>query len=154
MVLAALVSGCALEAGESGPLPDEEPTQKAESAFDASLFKFGIWVNDDRSGPAGGAQRASAVLKFVDTRGSWRNPDTWDCRITVEMPIRSTFYGIIFPEVAVRWSAETAVVASHEVMKARPKWIAALFCPKFAEKMEQLFRDAPKGPMGARVTSP
>jgi hypothetical protein len=86
MVLAALVSGCALEAAESGPLPDAEPTQKAESAFDASLFNFSVWVNDDGRGPAGGTQRASTVLKFVDTRGSWRNPNTWDCRITVSSP--------------------------------------------------------------------
>jgi hypothetical protein len=154
MVLAALVSGCAREAGESGPLPGEEPTQKAESAFDASLFKFGIWVNDDGTGRAGGTQRASAVLKFVDTRGSWRNPNTWDCRITVSMPIRHEIYGIIPPELAAQWSADTAVVASHNVMESRPQWIAALFCPKFAELMEKLFQGAPKGPIGARVTSP
>ncbi|MEO5731846.1 MAG: hypothetical protein ABI134_29910 [Byssovorax sp.] len=154
MVLAALVSGCALDAGESGTLPEEESTQKAESAFDASLFKFGIWVNDDRSGAAGGTQRASAVLKFVDARGSWRNPSTWDCRITVSMPIRHHIYGIIPPELAAQWSADTAVVASDFVVKSRPKWIAALFCPIFAEKMVDLFKKGPKGPIGARVTSP
>lgn len=153
-VVAALVSGCAFEAQETAPPPDPEPTQKAEYAFDPSLFKFGVWVNDDGQGEAGGWQRASTVLTFKDLRTSWISPDTWQCRITVQVPIRARYYGIISPEVAAKWSADTAIVASDQVMKTRPKWIAALFCPQFASKMMKLFKDAARADIGARVTSP
>ena len=157
VVIAALVSGCALEAKETAPSPDAEQTQKAESAFDASLFKFSVWVNDTGLGEAGGWQRASTVLKFVDTRSASLGVigmDKWDCRITISMPIRNQFYGIIPPDIAAQWSADTAIVASSAVMKTRPKWMPALFCPKFAETMEVLFKRGPKGPIGARVSSP
>ncbi len=151
MVLAALVSGCALEAGERGPLPDEEPTQKAEYAFDPSLFKFGVWVNDDGKGSAGGSQRASTLLKFVDTRSGWTNADSWDCRITISMPIRHRTFGVISAERAAEISAAAAVAASTKMMNSRPKWIAALFCPRFAR---QIMDELNSANLGARVTSP
>jgi hypothetical protein len=128
-----------------------EPTQKAESAFDASLFKFRVWVNDDGKGLGGGTQRASTVLEFVDTRSSWRNPDKWDCRITISMPIRHRTFGVISPERAAEISAAAAVAASTKVMHERPKWIAALFCPKFAD---QIMKELNSVNLGARVTSP
>ena len=153
-IIAVLVSGCALEAGESGPALDGEPTAEESAAFDASLFKFNPWVLDDGKGVAGGTQRASAVLHFVDTRESWISGNKWDCRITVEMPIRHHIYGVIAPERAAEMSAGAANAASTFVMHSQPRWIAALFCRKFADKMEDLFRKAPGGAYGARVTSP
>jgi hypothetical protein len=157
IVVAALVSGCAFETGEPARLPAAEPTQKAESEFEASLFKFSVWVNDNGLGEGGGWQRASTVLKFVDTRSAWFGvigTDEWNCPLTVSMPIRSKAYGIIPPELAAQWSAAVAVAASAAVMNSRPRWIGALFCPKFAEKMVELFKNAPGGAIGARVTSP
>ncbi len=153
-ILAALVSGCAFEAEESGPARDAEPTSEESAAFDASLFRFSPWVLDDGRGVAGGTQRASALLHFVDTRTSWINPDRWDCRITVSMPIRHRIYGVITPERAAEMSAGVADAASNFVIHSQPKWIAALFCRKFADKMEELFSKALGGSYGARVTSP
>jgi hypothetical protein len=150
IVLAALVSGCALEAGESATLPTVEPTQKAGSAFDASLFKFNVQRPDDGRGLAGGWQVASTVLTFEDLRTSVFG-DKWQCRVTIGMPIRHSLFGVIPPDRAAELSANTAIVASDQVMKTRPKWITGLFCKAFADKMLELFNVLQTG---AKVTSP
>jgi hypothetical protein len=153
-LLAALSGGCALDAGESGPTRDAEPTAEERAAFDASLFKFSVLVIDDGKGLGGGSQRASTVLQFVDARESWLNQNRWNCRVTIDMPIRHRLYGIITPERAAELSADVADVASSSVMNSQPQWIGGLFCKRFADKMTALFTTAPGGSFGARVTSP
>lgn len=153
-MVATLSGGCALGAGESEPTRNAEPTAEEKSEFDASLFKFYPFVPDDGKGLAGGSQRASTVLHFVDTRGSWSNPNVWDCRVTISMPIRHRIYGVIAPERAAQLTADVADAASSTVMHSQPTWIGGLFCKRFADKMTALFGAAPGGSFGARVTSP
>ena len=78
IVVAALVSGCVLGAGESRPTPIEESTGQEQSAYDASLFKFSVYVPDDHRDSSGGWQRALATLRVVDTRGSVWTPDVFN----------------------------------------------------------------------------
>lgn len=151
LVLAVLVSGCALDAGESGPAREAEPTADERSAFDASLFKFSVQVPDDHRGEGGGWQVASTVLSFSDWRSAWVIPDTWTCRVTIKVPIRHKSLGVISPEHAARMSAAAAVAASTKGMNQRPKWIAALFCPSFAA---QIIAELSSLNLGARVSSP
>ncbi len=129
-IAAAFVSGCAVGGTESGAGPAEEPTEQERSAFDASMFEFGVHVPDDHQGIAGGSQRAVAKLHFVDARASWINPDIWDCRVMIEMPIRHHSLGIITPAHAADMSVAAAEAASSFVMRSQPRWIAALFCPR------------------------
>jgi len=149
-VVAALVSGCALDTGENGPAPAVEQTGKEEQAFDASMFKFSPYLLDDHRGAAGGSQRAMAALHFVDTRKSWINPDVWDCRIVIEMPIRHHSLGVIAPDHAAQMSAGAADAASTVVMHSQPRWMAALFCPKLAG---QIMRELNSLNLGSRVFS-
>lgn len=154
VMVAALASGCAFEAGESEPARDAEPTADERSAFDASLFKFFPFVLDDHQGESGGAQRASAVLGFVDTRASYVFPDRWSCRVTVDLPIRLR-YSVITPDRAAELTAVVADAAGSAVLHSQPRWqITGLFCKRFAEAMVEIFKRAPGGPFGARVTSP
>ena len=141
--------GCFVPAESEGPRNEE--MGEVPSKFDASLFNFTTMVRDDGKGLAGGWQRAFAVLKFVDTRGGIIFPNSWDCRLTVGLPIRAELAGIIPKESAAQMAADAAIVASEQVMKTRPKWIGALFCPEFARKMQKLFRDVK---IPATVTSP
>lgn len=149
-IVAALVGGCALDAGDTVPSPDAEPTQKAESDFDASLFKFTVQRLDDGKDEAGGWQVASAMLTFTDLRASWLG-DTWQCRVTIGMPIRHSLFSVIPPDRAAYLSANTAVAASDQVMRTRPTWIHGLFCKAFAAKMLEIFNSLKTG---AKVTSP
>ncbi|MFS8066878.1 MAG: hypothetical protein ACMG6S_10955 [Byssovorax sp.] len=142
------LAGCFVPAESEGPRSEE--VGEAPSKFDASLFKFSTMVHDDGSGLAGGWQRAFAVLNFVDTRGRIIFPNSWVCRLTVGMPIRAELAGIIPPENAAQMTANAAIVASEQVMKTRPTWIAALFCPEFARNMQKLLR---AGKIPATVTS-
>ena len=150
IVAVALVSGCVLGAGESGPTAIEESTGEGRSAYDASLFNFTVYVPDDHRDSSGGAQRALATLRVVDTRGSVWSPDVFNCRVLVEMPIRHHSMGIITPQHAAEMSASAADAASSFVIHSRPKWISALFCPAFAG---QIMRELNSLNVGARVFS-
>lgn len=142
------LAGCFVPAESEGTRSEE--VSEAQSKFDASLFNFTVMVQDDGRGLAGGWQRAFVVLKFVDTRGRIIFPNSWVCRLTVGMPIRAELAGIIPPESAAQMTANAAIVASEQVMKTRPTWIGALFCPEFARKMQKLLR---AGKIPATVTS-
>ncbi len=153
VLVAALVSGCvrAEGEGESEPAPQApEATGEERSPFDASLFKFTVFLPDDHQGAAGGSQRAVATLHFVDARESWLNPNVWDCRVVIEMPIRHHAIGVITPEHAAEMSAAAVEAGSSLVMRSQPKWIAALFCPKFARETMQALNSLN---LGARVLS-
>jgi hypothetical protein len=148
----ALGSGCALDAGESGPAPATEPAGKDEQAFDASIFRFTTWVKDNGEGRSGGWQRATAALGFRDTRESILGK-VWTCVTSVQLPIRLN-YVVISPDAAAELSAEVADAAGSAVIHSQPSWpISVLFCKRFAEKMEEIFATVPGGPYGARVTS-
>ena len=135
-IVATLVSGCAYGAEKSGPAPAAEPTGKERLAHDASLFKLSIFVTDDGKGAAGGAQRAMAVLRVVDTRGSLVDPDVLNCRILVKMPIRHHALGIITPDHAAEMSATAANAPATVVIHSQPQWLSVLFCRKFAGQIQ------------------
>lgn len=149
-IAAALLCGCALEAGDSEP----ESTEKSEAAFDTSMFKFNVWVPDDGRDDSGGSQRAFTMLEFKDSRTSLIFPDKWSCPLTVSLPIRSR-NTVITPQRAAEMTVIVAEAASSTVMHSMPKWpIPVLFCKRFADKMVSIFKTVPGGPTGARVTSP
>jgi hypothetical protein len=144
-LVAALVSGCALDVGESGPAPAAEQAGKEEQAFDASLFKFGVVVRDDNQGPSGGWQRAIAVLKFVDTRESLIFAKKWTCLVSVQLPIRLN-YVVITPQAAAEMTALVADAAGSTVIHRQPSWpISVVFCKQFATAMVDIFRTVPGG---------
>src|SRR4051812_30442608 len=98
-------SSCILSQ-ESPQIVDDQTGEAAEEigGFSPSLFAFTTVVADDKEGVAGGWQEAFTTLKFKDLPGT-PNPRSWQCRIRVEMPIRSESNGIILPEYAAQISA-------------------------------------------------
>lgn len=152
-LVAALVSGCALDVGENLPAPGEGPTGEDEQAFDASLFKFNVWTPDDGQGRGGGSQRAVATLKFVDIRDESLFGKKWNCFVVVSMPLRAN-YVTIQADRAAQMTAEAADVAGSTVMRSQPAWpVSVIFCKRFAEMTEKLLNQTPGGPTGARVTA-
>lgn len=77
-----------------------------------------------------------AVLRVVDTRSSLLDPDVFNCRILVEMPIRHHAIGIITPDHAAEMSASAADAAATVVIHSQPGWISALFCRRFAGQIQ------------------
>ena len=98
---------------------------------------FTTIVADDGRDSSGGWQAAIATLKFKDL--PWTpNPKSWQCRIRVELPIRSEFNGIILPEYAAQISAAKATDASSLVMHSQPEWpLPEMFCRAFADQMQR-----------------
>ena len=153
IVAVVLVGGCAMETGEGSLAPNEEHPAEAEQAFDASIFKFVAVVPDDGHDPSGGSQLAAASLGFADGRQGIL-PQTWTCFIRVWLPIRLN-YILISPSTAANMTAPVADAAGSAVMHSQPKWpLPVLFCKAFAARMEQIFKQVPGGPTGAKVTSP
>lgn len=147
LALATLAPACIAQ--ESPPL---ERTGEVETPFDASVFKFGVWVRDDGTDVSGGWQGATASLGFRDTRESILG-HSWTCVTTVQLPIRLRNV-VISPDRAAQMTAEAADVASSFVMHSQPSWpLAVLFCKQFAAKMEDIFRKVTGGPYGVKVVS-
>lgn len=119
--------------------------------FSPSIFKFVTTVPDDGEGEAGGWQKASTDLNFVDTQTLI--PHVWSCRITVGMPLRTVAHERISPESAAEMSANIATDASGVVMHSRPEWLTAEFCQALKVEMLAMFADLHPD-LGARVTSP
>lgn len=119
---------------------ETEDVAEAESAFveaggfSASQFPFATIVQDDGTDIGGGWQAASTVLHFFDGRKLWA-PNVWSCQVVVELPIRHSIHGGISPQKAAQVSAAAATVASTVVMRSRPTWIRATYCPAFAVEM-------------------
>jgi hypothetical protein len=152
-LVAALVSGCALDVGESLPAPRAEQAGKEEQAFDASLFRFSAVVPDDGHDASGGSQRAVATLNFWDGRQGLLG-QSWNCLISVWLPLRLN-YVVIPPGRAAEMTAVVADASSFTVMHSQPSWpLPVIFCKRFAAKMEETFKKVPGGPTGAKVTSP
>jgi hypothetical protein len=126
------------------------PDAVSIGGFPSSLFKFVTIVHDPGTGPAGGWQEARTRLNFVDTRP--RISQRWSCPLVVGMPIRSSVFGQMSKAHAADISAAVADAASARVMHSRPEWLPALFCIKFAEEMNRLFRKEYDG-LGASARS-
>jgi hypothetical protein len=119
----------------------------AIGGFSSSLFKFSTIVHEPGTGP-GGWQEARATLKFADTRHGAR----WSCPVVVGTPIRSAVWGHMTKSHAADISAAVADHASSRVMHTRPEWLPALFCIKFVDDMNLIFREDYKG-LGASARS-
>jgi hypothetical protein len=131
-------SGCILSQ-EFPQIVDEQTGEAAEEigGFSPSLFVFTTVVADDGQGVAGGWQAAIVTLKFKDLPYT-PNPKSWQCRIRVELPIRSESNGIILPEYASQISAAKATDASSIVMHSQPEWpLSEMFCRAFADQMRR-----------------
>ena len=130
-------AGCLL-GQEQAQNADNEAGEAADAigGFSSSLFHFTVLVSDDGKGRGGGCLVATATLKFRDFEYI-ADPRSWECRITVGMPIRSTTDGIIPPGDAAEISAARATFASSIVRKQAEWPIKELFCRAFAVEMER-----------------
>lgn len=149
LLVCALLAPACLAPVESPCLDDESPGN-ASLPFESSLFQFSVLVPDDHQGESGGMQRSITVLKFADARDSWWHPDRWECRIRIDLPIRHHVLGVITPGHAAELSADATTEAASAVMHARPKWIAALYCPLFVTATQA---ELNKTNLGARTGS-
>ncbi len=133
-------TGCLLDP-EQAQNPDNETGDTADAigGFSSSLFQFTVLVSDDGMGRGGGWQVATTTLKFRDFEYV-TDPKSWECRITVGMPIRSTTNGIILPEDAAAISAARATFASSMVRRQAEWPVKELFCRAFAVEMERGLR--------------
>jgi hypothetical protein len=154
LALSCLLFGSSCILSEESPQTPDSPTGEAAEeigGFSPSLFAFTTLVADDGEGLAGGWQEATATLNFRDLSYT-PNPKSWQCRIKVGMPIRSTSNGIILPEYAAQISAAKATNASSIVMHSQPEWpIAEQFC---RASMDEMLRGIRLYELGATVSRP
>lgn len=108
--------------------------------FSPSLFKFVTLVADSGEGKAGGWQKASASIGFVDDRQS--PTASWSCPLAIGMPLRAELMGKISAAKAADMSSTVLTYAGSSTMHSRPAWVAALFCIKLRENMQKLFKEA------------
>ena len=101
--------------------------------FSPSVFVFSTTVVDDGLGPAGGWQVATTTLHFY--RWTSALPESWECSITVEMPVRAVAYGVIAPQKAGTMTAQVATAASFTVMNSAPDITPGIYCIKLKSQM-------------------
>lgn len=119
-----------------GSLPGAVPLNTG--AFSPSLFRFVTTVPDDKKDEAGGYQKASARLRFVDSRNLLL-PQEWWCQVDVGMPLRTEHAGRISPEYAAQITADVATEATPRVMQRQSQWMPVAFCIQFGVEMRKLF---------------
>lgn len=117
--------------------------------FSADLFKFSVDRPWDGKDGAGGWQKASTTLKFVD--GRHFIPRSWTCPVTVGMPLQTRGDGSISAVWAAATSAGIATDASVNVVHRKTEWIGAEYCIEFYKEMNDLFK-ARHETLGARVS--
>ncbi|MFO0589884.1 MAG: hypothetical protein U0441_20250 [Polyangiaceae bacterium] len=120
------------------------------TGFSASLFKFATTVADDGEGKAGGYQEASTTLVFIDGR---QDPtETWTCNVWMKMPLRTEKLGTISATKAAEIASDVTTFSSSAVMHSRPSWQPTLFCGKFQDMMNEVFKNSYPG-LGAQATA-
>lgn len=113
----------------------------AVAGFSASLFNFKTTLADDGTDAGGGEQKASATLKFIDSRPFI--PEIWTCEVTIKMPLRTAKHGTISAKEAAKIAAKVTTRASTYVMHSRSSWQPTLFCSLFGKRMQYLFDHDP-----------
>jgi hypothetical protein len=131
--------------GTLGP----EPIAEDREPFGSKAFPFVVDVPDDGKDPAGGWQKTTTRLHFVLLHEDLPTRAWW-CPRAVGMPSRCAREGRITPSYAAFLSAEIATEASKALL-AGWEGPEGLFCFRFTEKMQQLFKDQHPG-IGAKVT--
>lgn len=136
---------------KADPKPSDPDAPQA-GAFAPSLFKFKMTIPDDGTDKGGGEQQADTVLTFMDWRKVW--PKFWTCNVTVRMPLRTALRGTITADKAAKITAKAANRASSEVLHSQSDWLPVLFCIRFGDRMNELFKKE-KGyeGYGARVSA-
>lgn len=132
----------------SGGVPPD--CQSNITGFSTSLFKFVTTVADDGEGKAGGYQEASTTLAFIDGR---QDPtETWTCNVWIKMPLRTEKLGTISAAKAAEIASDVTTFSSSAVMHSRPSWQPTLFCAKFQDTMNEVFKSSYAG-LGAQATA-
>jgi hypothetical protein len=120
-----------------------DPTGEAQHpvtlvSFSPSDFPFVTTIKDDGTGEGGGWQVAKANLSFwkaVIPRGIKR----WKCPLTIQMPLRTKYFGRVPPSRAATLSVEITedVARGMEKDYGLPQGI---FCEKFRSQTLGLFK--------------
>lgn len=141
---------------EASPPQSSNGPQRVGESQDAAVrvsfrpgdFPFSTIVQDDGKGESGGWQQAKAILVF----GVDKPPHSWECPITIGMPVRTKVAGPIPPSHAAKLSVQIATLVS---IAMEPDWNlpTGLFCKRFADGMLGVFK-LKYSRLGARVTSP
>ena len=108
------------------------------SGFSPTVFKFTTIVADDGKDLAGGWQAATGTLYYYRLTGF--ESEEWTCTVTVGMPIRAQYYGVISAGSAATMAAGVASVASFNLMHVKPELTQGIFCHRLAPEMQQLFK--------------
>ena len=117
--------------------------------FDPSEFNFVTIIADDGRGKGGGWQEAKPNLEF--RRLTVPHPvRSWNCPITIKMPIRTEKMGLIDPGRAASLSEEIMEDVANVMDYDLPQGI---FCKRFATQADAAFKSKYKG-LGATVTNP
>ncbi len=122
--------------------PIGEARQETGPAYGSKDFPFVEIVKDDGEGKGGGWQQADKTFSFIE-RDMLLPVYFWQCRIRIEMPIRSQRAGgRISPSRAALYSAEVANAVVDPLLASRPAWRnqGASFCIQLRAKMETTFR--------------
>ncbi|MGK3967980.1 hypothetical protein WMF38_27915 [Sorangium sp. So ce118] len=116
--------------------------------FDPSEFKFFTTVEDDGEGKGGGWQEARANPKFKRLTIP-RKIKSWNCPLTIGMPLRTELMGRIDPIRAASLSEEIAEEVANRMDYDLPQ---GTFCDRLVDEMLATFKS--KYPrLGARVTN-
>src|SRR5262249_28989907 len=133
------------------------PTGEAEQDVRGGLyepedFRFVTTVKDDGEDKAGGWQVASNVSKFTARVSGNPVPIyTWECRLIVEMPLRSEKRGRIPPDRAATIAATVANDVALPLLSSR-SWVGqgVLFCQDLKAGMNTMFKSQLYEGFGAR----
>jgi hypothetical protein len=120
----------------------------APHGFSPSVFVFTTTVADDGKDVAGGWQVATTTLQFF--RWTSLVPESWECSVTVGMPVRAAAYGVISANQAATMTAQVATSASFVVMNSTPELPPGIYCVKLKSEMAAEFPEKFKG-LGAKM---
>ncbi|WP_437975676.1 hypothetical protein WMF11_48880 [Sorangium sp. So ce295] len=116
--------------------------------FDPSEFKFFTTVEDDGEGKGGGWQEARANPKFKRLTIP-RKIKSWNCPLTIGMPLRTELMGRIDSSRAASLSEEIAEEVANRMDYDLPQ---GTFCDRLVDEMLATFKsNYPR--LGARVTN-
>ncbi|MFO0590276.1 MAG: hypothetical protein U0441_22220 [Polyangiaceae bacterium] len=107
------------------------------SGFSPSVFAFKTIVADDGKDLAGGWQAATGTLSYYRLTGF--EAEEWKCTVTVGMPVRAQYYGVISASSAATMAAGIASVASFNLMHIKPELPQGIFCHRLGPEMQKLF---------------
>jgi len=108
------------------------------NGFSPAAFKFYTTIPDDGTGKGGGWQVATGTLKFF--RWTTLVPESWQCTLTVGMPLRTMLNGVVTPSTAATITADVATTSAHKVADETPDLPQGIFCISLKNMMTAVFQ--------------